>query len=98
MLNIFAGTIKNTNAITMKISIDISYYPLHENFKKEILDFIQRINLYPEIKCVTNGMSTQVFGEYKDVMNVIQKEMEQSFEFPHSVFVMKIVNADLQTN
>ena len=82
----------------MKISIDISYYPLHENFKEEIIDFIGRINSYKQITCVTNGMSTQIFGEYEDVMNAIHIEMEKSFEFPHSVFVMKIVNADLQTN
>jgi uncharacterized protein YqgV (UPF0045/DUF77 family) len=80
----------------MKISVDISYYPLKEEFKPQIIDFIERINTYENITAQTNGMSTQVFGEYKNVMNALTNEIEKSFGIPHSVFVMKIINADLQ--
>jgi len=41
-------------------------------------------------------MSTQVFGEYFNVMNAITTEINKSFEIPHSVFVLKIINADLK--
>ncbi len=41
-------------------------------------------------------MSTQVFGEYFEVMNALTKEIHKSFELPHSVFVLKIINADLK--
>jgi len=80
----------------MNISIDISYYPLKDEFIPPIKSFIQRLNEYDNITVNTNGMSSQVFGEYFDVMEIITKEIHNSFELPHSVFVLKIINADLQ--
>ncbi len=80
----------------MKISVDISYYPLTEEFIPPILDFIDRINKYKNLTVQTNGMSSQVFGEYFDVMNALTKEIHQSYELPHSVFILKVINADLQ--
>ena len=80
----------------MKISVDISYYPLKEEFKPQIISFIEGLNTYKNLTSHTNGMSTQVFGEYKYVMNALTVEIEKAFEEPHSVFVMKLVNADLQ--
>ena len=82
----------------MNVSIDISYYPLNIEYIPPIKDFIERINLYKDLVAQTNGMSTQVFGEYKYVMTAITNEIEKSFEIPHSVFVVKIINADLQVN
>jgi uncharacterized protein YqgV (UPF0045/DUF77 family) len=80
----------------MKTSVDISYYPLHDEYVVPILDFIKRLNQYKEIVVETNGMSTQVFGEYDDVMTALISEIKKSFEVPHSVFVLKVVNAHLQ--
>ena len=80
----------------MRISIDISYYPLNEEYVAPILDFIARLNKYNTLAVETNGMSTQVFGDYDDVMKAITAEIKKSFELPHSVFVMKMVNAHLQ--
>ncbi|MEE4260978.1 MAG: hypothetical protein V2I62_14530 [Bacteroidales bacterium] len=80
----------------MNTSIEISYYPLHDEFIPPIKDFIHRLNQYPDLTVTTSGMSTQVFGEYSYVMQSITKEIEKSFELPHSVFILKIVNADLQ--
>ena len=81
----------------MIISVEISYYPLHgDDFIEPIKSFIDRLNMHPNIEAQTNGMSTQVFGEYDDVMKILQEEMRVSFENPYSVFVMKVVNADLR--
>ena len=80
----------------MNISIEISYYPLHNEFIPPIKDFIHRLNQYPDLTVNTSGMSTQVFGEYNYAMQSITKEIEKAFELPHSVFILKIVNADLQ--
>ena len=82
--------------IFMKVSIDISYYPLRPEFVTPILGFIKRLNQYETIKTETNGMSTQVFGEYFEVMEVLTQEIHKAFEVPHSVFILKIINADLQ--
>lgn len=79
----------------MLISVEISYYPLHDEFIPPIRKFIDQMNRYSELKIVTNGMSTQIFGEYSIVMNALNIEIEKAISLPHSVFVMKIVNADL---
>jgi uncharacterized protein YqgV (UPF0045/DUF77 family) len=79
----------------MKTSVDISYYPLKEEYVDPIRDFIYRMNQYHELICRTNGMSTQIFGDYDILMNALTKEIKSSFKIPHSVFVIKIINANL---
>ena len=79
----------------MNVSVDISYYPLKVEFKPYILDFIHRLQDYEELELIRNGISTQVFGEYDKVMHILTKEIKNSFELPHSVFVLKIINTDL---
>ena len=80
----------------MKVSVEISYYPLQPEFVTPILNFIKSVKSHEGIEAVTNGMSTQVFGEYRHVMEVLTTEIEKAFEVPHSVFVMKVINADLK--
>lgn len=78
------------------ISVEISYYPLNEEYLAPIKAFIKCLNAYPSLSVQTNGMSTQVFGTYDEVMGSITAEIKKAFELPHSVFVMKVINADLQ--
>jgi len=80
----------------MKTSVDISYYPLKEEFIPPIKDFIERLNKYENIVVRTNGISTQVFGKYDELMAILTVEIKKSMNIPHSVFVLKIINADLQ--
>jgi uncharacterized protein YqgV (UPF0045/DUF77 family) len=82
----------------MQISIDISYYPLTEAFKAPIKAFIARLHEYPEIRVKSNGMSTQVFGEYADVMRIVTVEIEKAMELPHSIFILKMANATLDVD
>lgn len=79
----------------MKISIDISYYPLTEEFKQPIKKFIAQLNSYSEIAVKSNGMSSQVFGEFADVMRIVTAEIEKAMELPHSIFILKMANATL---
>jgi uncharacterized protein YqgV (UPF0045/DUF77 family) len=78
----------------MKISLDVSYYPLSREHIPPIFDFIERIKSYSSITVRTNGLSTQLFGDFDLVMDIIKKEIRKSFELPDSVFVLKIVNVD----
>jgi len=80
----------------MNISVDISYYPLKIEFKSPIKDFIHRLQEYKELKVLRNGISTQVFGRYDEVMNILTNEIKKSFEVPASIFILKIINSDLQ--
>ena len=81
----------------MVCSVEVSMYPLKEDFKPSIIAFIKNLRKCPFIKVATNGMSTQVFGEYKRVMNTINTEMENTFLNENSVvFSLKVINSDLE--
>ena len=81
----------------MKASVEISMYPLGREFIADIKDFIECLKKNEQIIVEVNGMSTQIFGEYRTIMHVLTDEIEKSFEkHGKSVFVMKIINAFLQ--
>ncbi len=80
----------------MKISVEISYYPLNEQYIAPIKAFIASLNANPRLVVKTNTMATQVFGDFDEVMDTLRESMRKSFELPHSVFVMKVINADLE--
>ena len=81
----------------MKCSVEISMYPLDVNYIEAISLFINNLKKHPFITLETNSMSTQVFGDYDNVMIAIQKEMKNSFLLQQKVvFNMKVVNTHLQ--
>lgn len=80
----------------MRISVDISYYPLKVEYIPHIKDFIHRIKSREALEVKSNTMSTQVFGDYDTVMQALSEEIRRSFELPHSIFVLKIINGDLR--
>jgi len=76
----------------MEIGVEISLYPLNAEYIPPIQDFIDRLNLAPRLKVVTNSMSTQVFGTYEDVFGALVKEIRKTFEGnDKAVFVMKVL-------
>lgn len=80
----------------MKLSVEISNYPLNEAYIPPIKDFIERLQANELLRISCNTMSTQIFGEYDDVMNVLSAEMKSSFErFGKMIFVCKFINSDL---
>lgn len=77
----------------MRVAADISLYPLDADFIPPIKDVIERLNGYSGLEVVTNPMSTQLRGEFDDVMAALHKELGTTFEqVPKAVFVMKILN------
>ncbi|MGY8865872.1 MAG: YkoF family thiamine/hydroxymethylpyrimidine-binding protein [Methylophagaceae bacterium] len=79
----------------MRISVDISLYPLTEDYVEPILAFIAQLESNSKLIVKRNSLSTQVFGEYRDVMDMLDKEIEVVFdELPHSVFAMKFIGTD----
>ncbi|MGJ8663625.1 MAG: hypothetical protein ACSHWU_08240 [Marinicella sp.] len=80
----------------MNISVEISLYPLDQNYIPPIQDFIDRLNTYAELKVIENTMSTQVYGEYAKVLEILNTEMQRTHQnTPKAAFVMKILNGDL---
>lgn len=96
-INPFLYNFASLNFKTMKTSVEISYYPLQEEYIPAIMEFIDRLKKYEDIQMQINGMSTQVFGEFRPVMKAITTEIENAFTIPSSVFILKIINSDLQT-
>lgn len=81
----------------MNISVEISKYPLAESYEEPILQFIAQLNATEGLVVQTNTMSTQVFGEYKLVMDTLTAAMESSFADPRAVvMVVKFINKDLR--
>ncbi len=77
----------------MKIAVDISLYPLDEDFIPSIKNFIHRLNNYNSIEVITNNMSTQIIGEYEVIMSILNNEIRDTFEeLPKAIFAVKILN------
>lgn len=80
----------------MKIAVDISLYPLDADFIPPIKDIIARLNEHERLEIWTNAMSTQVVGEFDDVMDALRQEIGVTFaQLPKAVFALKILNNPL---
>jgi uncharacterized protein YqgV (UPF0045/DUF77 family) len=80
----------------MRVAVDISLYPLADDFLPPIKDVIGRLNGISSVEVVTNAMSTQIRGEYDEVMAVLNREIKKTFDqCPKAVFAIKILNNPL---
>ncbi|TKB57359.1 YkoF family thiamine/hydroxymethylpyrimidine-binding protein [Ferrimonas aestuarii] len=76
----------------MKLAVEISLYPLQDNYLLPIKWFIERLDAYPEIQRKTNAMSTQLLGDYDQVMSLLAVEMKAAHEkWGKGVFVCKFI-------
>lgn len=79
----------------MKTTIEISNYPLSEDYEPKIIDFIERCQA-SGIKTKVNATSTHLQGDYDQVMNILQKEIKSSFEkYGKMIFVVKVLLGEL---
>lgn len=80
----------------MRITAELSLYPIRDDHIPKILDFVRALHEVPDIEVVTNQMSTQLRGELTDVVPAIAIATERSFEDGVAeALVIKILNADL---
>jgi hypothetical protein len=71
-------------------------YPLDKKYKKHIIEFIKKLRLYKSINVISNGISTQIFGEYTNVTTTLNHEIQLAFKNKIPiVFNLKIINYDL---
>lgn len=77
----------------MRITAEISLYPLTENYGQVVIDFIQRFKS-DTIRVEVNGLSTQLFGDYDEVMGLLQAEAKRLFASQKAVLLMKITAGD----
>lgn len=80
----------------MVIGVEISLYPLAEQFAPQIHDFIARLAAAADLKVVSGSLSTQVFGDYERVFETLGRELRATFESRgeqggKAAFVLKVV-------
>ena len=81
----------------MKASVDISLYPLADEYIPAIKEFIERVQEYPEIAVVRNDLSTQLYGDFEQIMDLLKVEVRLSWEkYGKGIFVIKLLRDDLR--
>ncbi|MEE8233331.1 MAG: YkoF family thiamine/hydroxymethylpyrimidine-binding protein [Gammaproteobacteria bacterium] len=81
----------------MKTSVDISLYPLAEDYIPAIKEFIERLQQYPEVNVLRNNLSTQLYGDYDIVMDLLKVEIRNSWDkYGKGIFVVKFLLDDLR--
>ena len=64
----------------MEIAVEMSLYPLRDQYLPIIETLVRRLNERTDVKVHTTSMSTQVVGDYDLVMQIVQQELKQVFE------------------
>lgn len=78
----------------MNISVELTLTPLQDEYEPAIIDFIKALRT-SGLKVLENPLSTQVYGDYDAVMNVLQKEMKTALEaVERGLLYIKIVKSD----
>lgn len=78
----------------MKISVELTFSPLQDNFEEHIIQFIQQLR-QSGLTVLENPLSTQVYGSYDEVMQVLNKEIKTAFHLmDRGLLFMKIVKSD----
>ena len=76
----------------MQAAVEISMYPLAGDYLPLIQAFIDRLNTYSDLMVRTNTLSTQIWGDLGQLMNVLSQEIARSATgAPQLVFVMKVL-------
>jgi uncharacterized protein YqgV (UPF0045/DUF77 family) len=80
----------------MRITVEISVYPLVEDYTSIIIEFIKRLKTQSELNVHSTAMSTYVSGEFDNVMQTLTIELKKLYEkVPDSSTVIKIIPKDL---
>ena len=78
----------------MKISVELTLTPLQDNFEEPIINFIKKLRA-SGLTILENPLSTQVYGDYDTVMQLVTSEVKEAFEnIDNGLLQMKIVKTD----
>lgn len=78
----------------MNISVELTLTPLHDDYEPAIIHFIKQLRS-TNLKVLENPLSTQVYGDYDEVMRVLTLEIKEAFLLiENGLLHMKIVKSD----
>jgi len=82
---------------TVKLTAELSLYPLQEDYIPVIQSFISAARADSELTMVTNAMSTQLSGDYDRVFSMIQQVLKTSYQqYGKQVLVCKFIPGELE--
>ncbi len=78
----------------MKISVELTLTPIQDNFEPAIINFIKQLRA-SGLTIIENPLSTQVYGDYDEVMTVLNEQIKIAFEaIDRGLMYIKIVKSD----
>ena len=78
----------------MNISVELTFSPLQDDFELHIINFIKKLRS-SGLTVLENPLSTQVYGDYDAIMNLLHVEIKTAFELmDQGLLFMKIVKTD----
>lgn len=78
----------------MKISVELTFSPLQNDFEEHIIRFIKKLRS-SGLTVLENPLSTQVYGDYDAVMEVLNQEIKTAFGMmDKGLLYLKIVKSD----
>ena len=80
----------------MKISVELTLTPLQDEFRPVIIHFIKKLRA-SNLKIIETPLSTQIYGDYDEVMTLLHTEIKEIFELMEKGMLhIKIVKSDRQ--
>jgi uncharacterized protein YqgV (UPF0045/DUF77 family) len=80
----------------MKISVEISLYPLSEDYIQVVDAFIKGLYAFEGLYVKTTHLSTMIIGEYDAVFAALKSEMFATFNATtQASFVIKVLKGDV---
>lgn len=78
----------------MNISVDLTLSPLQNDYEIHVINFIKALRS-SKFTVLENPLSTQIYGEYDELMSFLSQEIKKSFQdVDITVLTMKIVKTD----
>lgn len=80
----------------MKVTVEMSLYPLTKDYEAPIISFINQLKGHQDLEIMTTSMSTYVKGEGKVVFSAIGGALEKvDNDGLTASLVIKVINRDL---
>ncbi|MDN6310818.1 MAG: thiamine-binding protein [Psychroflexus sp.] len=80
----------------MKISVELTLTPIQDDYEPVIIQLIKNLRK-SGLRVLENPLSTQVYGDYDQVMEVLNEEVKTAMEgMERGLIHMKIVKSDRQ--
>jgi uncharacterized protein YqgV (UPF0045/DUF77 family) len=80
----------------MQATIEISMYPLSDDYIQRVLAFLEELKKHENIRIETNGLSTQIFGVYHELLDILKMEMFEVLSNQNAIFILKIGKGELR--